>query len=44
MKPLQNHLMLTLEFIGIQAKPTFAFYDVFKDQKIEEELKTYKDI
>ena len=32
-----------LEFIGIQAQPTFAFYDVFKDPKIEEELKTYKE-
>jgi len=32
----------TLEFVGIQTLPTFAFYDVFKNPNIENELANYQ--
>lgn len=33
----------TLQFIGLKPQPTFAFYDVFKNPKIESDLKNYRD-
>ena len=32
-----------LQFIGVSAQPTFAFYDVFKNPNIEEDLKNYRE-
>lgn len=31
------------QFLGLQPLPTFAFYDVFKNPKIEEEIRLYEN-
>ncbi|WP_291890577.1 NAD(P)H-dependent oxidoreductase [Chryseobacterium sp.] len=33
----------TLQFVGIQPLPTFAFYDVFKNPNIEQELVSFEE-
>jgi modulator of drug activity B len=32
-----------LQFLGVEPQPTFAFYDVFKNPDIENDLKKYKE-